>query len=236
MRTDNRNLDQMRDVKITPNFIPSADGSVLIECGQTRIICTASVENKVPPFRTETGLGWVSAEYSMLPGSTGRRKARPILKQDGRSIEIQRLIGRSLRSVVDMKKLRDKTIMVDCDVIQADGGTRTASITGGYIALVLAVDKLMSEGELNSSPIKSNVAAVSVGIVDGQVMLDLCYKEDSRAQTDMNVVMLGSGEFVEVQGTAEGKAFTRDEMNQALDFAQKGIEELIELQKSIING
>ena len=231
-RIDNRAADALRPVAITPGFIPSADGSVLIECGRTRVICTATLEDKVPPFRMETGLGWVHAEYGMLPGSTGRRrKPRPILKQDGRAAEIQRLIGRSLRSVVDMALLGERTITVDCDVIEADGGTRTASVTGGFVALALAIRRHLADGTLAGSPLLDQVAAVSVGLVKGEALLDLCYIEDSGAQADLNLVMTGSGGVVEVQGTAEGGPFTRRQLDKLLALGEKGIRELIEAQK-----
>ncbi len=232
IRIDNRKADELRPVTITPGFIPSADGSVLMECGRTRVICTATLEDKVPPFRLETGLGWVHAEYGMLPGSTGRkRKPRPILRQDGRAAEIQRLIGRSLRSVVDMALLGERTITVDCDVIEADGGTRTASVTGGFVALALAVRRHRKEGDLSDSPLLDHLAAVSVGLVQNKALLDLCYTEDSGAQADLNLVMTGKGGVVEVQGTAEGGPFSRRQLDELLALGNKGIRELIRAQK-----
>ena len=230
-RIDKRKADGLRPLAITPGFIPSAGGSVLMECGRTRIICTASVEDKVPPFRIESGLGWVHAEYGMLPGSTGKRKPRPILKQDGRAMEIQRLIGRSLRSVVDMAVLGERTVTVDCDVIEADGGTRTASVTGGFVALVLAVRRYLEAGKMSRSPVTDHVAAVSVGLVQGEALLDLCYEEDSGAQTDLNLVMTGAGGVVEVQGTAEGAPFSRAQLDELLLLGEYGIQRLVQAQK-----
>ncbi|MFZ5973874.1 MAG: ribonuclease PH [Bacillota bacterium] len=233
-RIDKRKADELRPFTITPGFIPSADGSVLMECGHTRIICTATAEDKVPPFRIESGLGWIHAEYGMLPGSTIKRKARPILKQDGRSMEIQRLIGRSLRSVANMAALGERTITVDCDVIEADGGTRTASVTGGFVALVLAVGRLIEEGKIGKSPILDYVAAVSAGLVNGEALLDLCYAEDSGAQADLNLVMTGTGGVVEVQGTAEDGPFSRAQLDALLMLGEQGIQRLVQAQKQAL--
>lgn len=218
MRISGREVDEMRKVRITPNYLRFAEGSVLIETGDTKIICAASVEDRVPPFLKGTGQGWVTAEYSLLPRSTETRTAREVSrgKVTGRTSEIQRLVGRALRSVVNLEGLGERTIWIDCDVIQADGGTRTASITGAFVALYLALQKLKEEGTIPAIPIKDFVAATSVGIVDGEIVLDLEYSEDSRAEVDMNVVMTGSGEFVEVQGTAEGAPFSREELDPAI--------------------
>lgn len=234
-RIDKRKADDLRPLTITTGFIRTADGSAFVECGRTRIICTATVENKVPPFRSESGLGWIHAEYGMLPGSTGKRKPRPLLKQDGRSMEIQRLIGRSLRSVVDMAALGERTVTVDCDVIEADGGTRTASITGGFVALALALRRLLKSGDITRPPIKDQVAAVSVGLVHGQALLDLCYEEDSRAQADLNLIMTGRGGVVEVQGTAEGDPFSRAQLDELLNLGESGIQRLLRAQKQALN-
>ena len=225
--------EQLRNISIIPDFTDAAAGSVLISCGRTRVICTASVTNEVPPFRRGKG-GWLTAEYAMLPGSTNTRKARDGIKKDGRSVEIQRLIGRSLRAACDLDMLGEHTIYIDCDVIQADGGTRTASITGAFVALCLAVDKLIKKGELVDSPIINQVAAVSVGVVDDECVLDLEYAQDSRAQVDMNVVMTrnakGEKGYVEVQGTGEGRAYTREELDKLLSLAESGIESLMAKQ------
>lgn len=230
----NRASDQMRIVDITTDFTQMAAGSVLIECGRTRVICTASVQEGVPPFLKGKGSGWLTAEYAMLPGATSQRKARDGVKKDGRSVEIQRLIGRSLRAACDLTRLGERTIYIDCDVIQADGGTRTASITGSFVALCLAVDKLIKEGKLVDSPIIRQVAAVSVGVVEGACTLDLEYVQDSNAQVDMNVVMTrdAKGElgFVEVQGTGERRCYSRKELDQLLALAEKGILELMDNQ------
>lgn len=238
MRTDGRHNSELRPVKITRNFIKHAEGSVLIEMGDTKVICTASVEDKVPPFKKDTGEGWVTAEYSMLPRATQTRNQRDIskLKLNGRSQEIQRLIGRALRSVVDFSVLGERTITIDCDVIQADGGTRTASITGAFVALVDACRYMMDEGLIERMPITDYIAAVSVGIVDGETLLDLFYGEDSNATVDMNVVMSGAGEFVEIQATGEQAPFSRKQFDSLLDLASKGIEELIEIQKEALDG
>lgn len=236
MRPSQRAPDEMRQIKITRNFTMHAEGSVLIEFGHTRVICTASIENRVPPFLRGQEQGWVTAEYGMLPRSTSSRMRREAAggKQGGRTLEIQRLIGRSLRAVVDMSKLGERTITIDCDVIQADGGTRTASITGGYVALAEAVNHLISEGELEQNPLTGSVASISVGIYQGTPILDLDYPEDSNAETDMNVVMDDAGHFIEVQGTAEGHPFSRDELNAMLDLAAKGIDELSAIQQSTL--
>jgi ribonuclease PH len=236
-RTGGRAADQLRPVRITRGFTIHAEGSVLIEFGQTRVLCTASVEEKVPPHKRGSGEGWVTAEYGMLPRATHTRGDREAArgKQSGRTQEIQRLIGRSLRAVFDLKKLGERTIHLDCDVLQADGGTRTAAITGAFVAAQDAVSKLMLLGKLAQSPITGPVAAVSVGIVEGTPLLDLEYVEDVDCDTDMNVVMTGAGHFVEVQGTAEGVAFTRAEMDQLLRLADKGIAELVTLQQQALS-
>ena len=236
MRPSNRTPLQLRPVKITRHYTKHADGAVLIECGDTRVLCTASVDEKVPPFLRGKGQGWLTAEYGMLPCSTGERMQREAAKgkQSGRTMEIQRLIGRALRSVVDLGKLGERTIQIDCDVIQADGGTRTAGITGAFVALHDAVEKLRRRQLLETTPILDHVAAVSVGIYEGVPVLDLDYPEDSSCDTDMNVVMTGSLGLVEVQGTAEGVTFDRQELNAMLDLAQQGIQQLIALQKAAL--
>ncbi|WP_038205740.1 ribonuclease PH [Xenophilus azovorans] len=236
IRSGGRAADQLRPVRITRGFTIHAEGSVLIEFGQTRVLCTASVEEKVPPHKKGSGEGWVTAEYGMLPRATHTRGSREAAKgkQSGRTQEIQRLIGRSMRAVFDLKLLGERTIHLDCDVLQADGGTRTAAITGAFVAAQDAVGTLLASGALAASPIKEHVAAVSVGIVQGTPLLDLEYVEDSACDTDMNVVMTGAGHFVEVQGTAEGAAFSREEMNRLLALAEKGIGELVELQKQAL--
>jgi len=233
VRTGGRAADQLRPVRITRGFTIHAEGSVLIEFGQTRVLCTASVEEKVPPHKRGSGEGWVTAEYGMLPRSTHTRSDREAArgKQSGRTQEIQRLIGRSMRNVFDLRLLGERTIQLDCDVLQADGGTRTAAITGAFVAAQDAVNKLLAQGRISASPILAPVAAVSVGIVEGTPLLDLEYVEDVSCDTDMNVVMTGRGHYVEVQGTAEGAAFTRAEMDELLRLAEKGISELIELQQ-----
>ncbi|MBK8148298.1 MAG: ribonuclease PH [Acidobacteria bacterium] len=230
-RTDGRALEQLRETKITPNVSPYAEGSALIEIGNTKVICTASVEERVPPFLRNKGIGWVTAEYAMLPRSTHTRTNRETLRPSGRTQEIQRLIGRSLRAVVDTSLLGERQIMLDCDVLQADGGTRCAAITGACVALALAVKKLLIDGKIRKNPIISEVAAVSVGIVHGTPVLDLCYEEDSTAEVDMNVICTGSGKFIELQGTAEREPFNRDQMNAMLDLAEKGIGQLFTLQR-----
>ncbi len=232
MRPDNREVDELRQVTFERDFTDMADGSVLVKAGRTHVLCTASVQTDVPRWMKNTGKGWVTAEYSMLPGSSPDRVRR---RENGRSMEIQRLIGRSLRAVCDMEAMPDVSITVDCDVLSADGGTRTASITGGYIALHDALSRLVAAGTIKSHPLTDFCAAISVGIVDGEARLDLPYIEDSTAETDMNVVMTGSGGMIEVQGTAEGAPFSRDELNQMLDFAQKGIGELVDMQKAVVS-
>ena len=236
MRPSQRQPDQLRNIRITRHYTKHAEGSVLIECGDTKVICTASVEERVPPHKKGTGEGWVTAEYGMLPRSTNERMGREAAKgkQSGRTQEIQRLIGRSLRAVVDLKKLGERTIQIDCDVIQADGGTRTASITGAFVALHDAVSGLLNNGKIQHTPLKDFIAAISVGIYECTPVLDLDYLEDSACDTDMNVVMLGNGYFVEVQGTAEGHAFSRAEMDALLALAQSGIAELIAMQRAAL--
>ena len=235
-RVDERRFDEKRPVKITRNFTIYAEGSVLIEIGNTKVICTASIDDKVPPFLKGAGEGWITSEYGMLPGSTQTRKQRDSSrgKVDGRSIEIQRLIGRALRSIVDLKALGERTIWIDCDVIQADGGTRTASITGAFIALVDAINKLDNTIGFEKYPIRDYVAAISVGVMKDEEILDLCYEEDSNAQVDMNIVMTEEGQFVEIQGTGEERPFSRDEMNTLLELGEKGIRELIKEQKNAL--
>src|SRR5437667_4151282 len=235
-RSDNRAPDQMRPVSIVPNYINTAEGSVLIELGNTRVICTASVEETVPPFLRNSGKGWISSEYAMLPRSTLTRTAREVTrgKPSGRTHEIQRLIGRSLRAISNRNVLGERTVTIDCDVLQADGGTRTAAITGAYVAFTIACRRLLKENRIKKSPIIAEVAAISVGIVDGTSLLDLKYDEDSRAEVDMNVVCTGDGRFIEVQGTAEGSPFTREQMDQLLELAKKGIAELVQLQRYAI--
>ena len=236
MRPSQRQPDQLRTVQITRNFTRHAEGSVLIEMGDTRVLCTASVEENVPPFLRGKGQGWVTAEYGMLPRSTHTRSAREAAKgkQTGRTQEIQRLIGRSLRAVTDLKALGERQITLDCDVLQADGGTRCASITGAWIALYEACDKLVQAGKLPANPVKDHVAAISVGIFEGSPVLDLDYPEDSNCDTDMNVIMTGQGGIVEVQGTAEGEPFTREQMNVLMDLATMGIRQLVAAQESAL--
>jgi ribonuclease PH len=226
----------LRKIKVTKDYVKHAEGSCLIEFGETRVICTASVEESVPPFLKNRGKGWVTAEYGMLPRSCETRIGREKAAMSGRTQEIQRLIGRSLRGVIDMNKLGERTVKIDCDVIQADGGTRTASITGGFIALALAVRKIIKQGLIAESPLTDFVAAVSVGIYQGELLLDLDYSEDSKAAMDMNVVMVGKGKFIEVQGTAEGEPFSKAEMDKLLDLAKKGIKELIAVQEKALGG
>ena len=236
-RSGARHADQLRPVRITRHYTVHAEGSVLIEFGGTKVLCTASVEDKVPPHKRGSGEGWVTAEYGMLPRATHTRSDREAArgKQSGRTQEIQRLIGRSLRAVFDLKLLGERTIQLDCDVLQADGGTRTASITGAFVAAQDAVSLLMAQGRLAKSPITASVAAISVGILQGTPLLDLDYSEDSTCDTDMNVVMTGAGHFVEVQGTAEGAAFSRTEMNSLLALAEKGIAELMVMQQASLH-
>jgi ribonuclease PH len=232
MRHDQRAADELRPIRITRNFTKHAEGSVLIECGDTQVICTASIDNSVPGFLRGKGTGWVTAEYGMLPRSTGSRMRRESSsgKQGGRTLEIQRLIGRALRACIDMKALGERTINIDCDVIQADGGTRTASISGAWIALADAVQTLIDSKQIKKNPIHSQVAAVSVGIVNGEAVLDLDYPEDSSAETDMNVVMNDQGGFIEIQGTAEGKTFTDEELSQLIGLAKIGISRIVQAQ------
>lgn len=236
MRADGRKNDELRNVKITTDYIIHPEGSVLIEMGNTKVICNATVEENVPPFKKDTGDGWVTAEYAMLPRATGTRNKRDIsrLKQNARGVEIQRLIGRALRAAVDLSLLGERAIIVDCDVIQADGGTRTASVTGGFVALYLACRRLLEAGEIDKNPVVNFVSAVSVGIVDGVPQLDLCYEQDSRADVDMNVIMTDKGEFVEVQGTGEENTFTMDELLRLLELAKKGNEELQKIQREVL--
>ena len=236
MRSDARPANQLRDTTITPNFLLHAEGSVLIEAGRTRVICAASVEDRVAPFLRNTGKGWVTAEYGMLPRATNTRMQREASagKVGGRTQEIQRLIGRSLRSVTNLPALGERTIWIDCDVIQADGGTRTASITGAFVALALALEKLRERDVLKSIPLSDYVAAISVGIVDGEPLLDLAYDDDSRADVDMNIVKTGSGRFIEVQGTAEADPFSRDALVTLLDLADSGIKQLVEKQRTLV--
>ena len=235
-RMDRRGDAQPRPLTLIPNFVETADGSCLITAGKTRVICTASVEEGVPPFLRGEGRGWVTAEYAMLPASTGRRKARDGIKKDGRGVEIQRLIGRSLRQAVDMRLLGERTITLDCDVLQGDGGTRTASVTGGFVALALACRKLMAAGKVTKNPIIHQVAAVSAGIVDDVPLLDLPYAEDSRAQVDLNCVMNEKGELIELQGTGEGRSFTLSEQQELVRLCAKGIGELLEKQRRVLQG
>jgi ribonuclease PH len=237
MRPSGRQLDELRELTITRNYTCHAEGSVLITCGNTKVLCTASVESRVPGFLRGRGEGWVTAEYGMLPRSTGSRMRREASsgKQGGRTLEIQRLIGRSLRAVVDRAALGEHTITVDCDVIQADGGTRTASITGAYVALVDACNWMLAKGKIKKNPVHGQVAAVSVGIFENTPVLDLDYPEDSRAETDMNVVMNDGGGFIELQGTAEGHAFRKDELDQLLVLADKGIKLLLEAQSASLS-
>jgi ribonuclease PH len=236
MRIDGRKNDQLRPVKITRNYIKHAEGSVLIEVGDTKVICTASIEDKVPPFLKGHGEGWITCEYNMLPRSTQTRKPRDIsrLKIDGRTMEIQRLIGRALRSAVDLKAIGEKTIWIDCDVIQADGGTRTSSISGAFVALVDAVNKLHKHTAFDVYPVRNFVSAVSVGIVKDTKILDLCYLEDSSAKVDMNIVMTDEGEFIEVQGTGEESPFSRKDLDELLALGEKGNKQMIQIQKDVL--
>jgi ribonuclease PH len=237
MRPSNRRPDQLRPIVLTRGYTRHAEGSVLAEFGDTRVLCTASVEERVPPFLRGAGSGWITAEYGMLPRSTGERTAREAARgrQGGRTLEIQRLIGRSLRAAADLRALGERTITLDCDVIQADGGTRTAAITGAWVALTDAVAALTGDGQLTASPIRHQIAAVSVGVFEGTPILDLDYAEDSAAETDMNVVMNGTGGLIEVQGTAEAKAFSRQELNALLDLAEAGVEQLLAAQLAALS-
>lgn len=236
MRPSGRSLDQLREVKITRNFTKHAEGSVLVEFGDTKVICTASVETRVPGFLRGQGQGWVTAEYGMLPRSTGSRMMREAAKgkQAGRTVEISRLIGRSLRAAIDLKALGENSITIDCDVIQADGGTRTASITGACVALVDAINHMIENGQLKASPMKYMIGAVSVGVYNGEAVLDLDYAEDSNAETDLNVIMADNGGFIEIQGTAEGEPFQPTELNAMLELAKKGIAELTDIQQAAL--
>src|SRR5436190_2113433 len=233
-RIDKRAVDQIRNTKITPNISPYAEGSALIEVGGTKVICTASVEDRVPLFLRNKGVGWVTAEYAMLPRATNTRTQRETQRPSGRTQEIQRLIGRSLRAVVDTNLLGERQIFLDCDVIQADGGTRCASITGAYVALALACRKLLKNSMIKTNPILSEVAAVSVGIIEGTPILDLAYTEDSSADVDMNLVCTGSGKFIEIQGTAEREPFSRDQMDEMLKLGEVGVNKLFEIQRNAL--
>jgi ribonuclease PH len=233
-RVDGRRAPELRPVRILPGFLPPAEGSVLIEMGATRVVCTATVQESVPPFLRGKGRGWVTAEYAMLPRSSPERIERERRGPGGRTHEIQRLIGRSLRAVMDLTALGERSVLIDCDVLQADGGTRTASITGGYVALVLALERLRTAGTLARLPLTGSVAAVSAGIVDGRVLLDLAYEEDSRAEVDLNVVMTGAGRYVEVQGTAEGKPFTPAQLERLLAVGAEGVRALSTLQRETL--
>ncbi|MGH9704149.1 MAG: ribonuclease PH [Candidatus Acidiferrales bacterium] len=237
MRSDGRAPDEMRPVKLTPDFIRTAEGSVLIEVGQTRVIATATVDDGVPSFLKGTGKGWVTSEYGMLPRATEQRTPREASRgrQSGRTLEISRLIGRSLRAVTDLKSLGERTVWIDCDVIQADGGTRTASITGAFVALALALERMVSAGILRSIPLRDSVAATSVGVVKDRVLLDLAYDEDSQAQVDMNVVMTGGGQFVEIQASAEGRPFAGKEMQEMVAVAEVGVKQLLEAQQALLH-
>ena len=236
MRSDNRAPDQLRETTLTPDYLPHAEGSVFIEAGRTKVICTASLEDRVPPFLRNTGKGWVTAEYGMLPRATNTRMVREAStgKVGGRTQEIQRLIGRSLRSVMNLQGLGERTIWIDCDVIQADGGTRTASITGAFVALALALEKMRQRDLIRTIPLSDYVAATSVGIVDGEPLLDLAYEDDSRADVDMNVVETGDGRYIEVQGTAEAQPFGRGALMTLLDLADHGVRQLVEKQRAIV--
>ncbi|MEC9489524.1 MAG: ribonuclease PH [Halanaerobiales bacterium] len=238
MRTDGRKVNQLRDVEITRNYTKYAEGSVLVETGDTMVLCNVSIEDSVPYFLRGQNKGWLTAEYSLLPRATQDRNIREAAKRklSGRTQEIQRLIGRSLRAIIDLDKMGERTIWVDCDVLQADGGTRTASITGAYVALVDAINFMIDEGKLSENPLNGFMAATSVGIVEGTPMLDLCYEEDFKAQVDMNIAMTEAGEIIEIQGTAEEHPFSRDELDQLYDLAEKGILELIEEQKLALVG
>ena len=232
IRSDGRGVDKLRKVQITRNYLKFPEGSCLIELGNTKVICTASVDENVPPFLRGSGTGWVTAEYGMLPRSCGTRIPRG--KDSGRTYEIQRLVGRSLRTVTDMKNMGERSIWIDCDVIQGDGGTRTASITGSFIALADAMNKLKKQGLISKILLKDFVAATSVGILNGTPILDLCYEEDSKAEVDMNVVMTGGGEFIEIQGTGERKSFSKEQMDGLMDLGKKGIADLVDIQKSLL--
>lgn len=234
MYDNNKQANELRPVSIIPDFTETKGGSCLITCGNTKVLCTALLEKGSMPFLEGTGKGWLTAEYAMLPSSTGSRKKRDGLKKDGRSTEIQRLIGRSLRAALDMQKLGENVIYIDCDVLQADGGTRTASITGGFVALQLGINKWITQGLLNESPIIHQIAAVSVGIVNDETVLDLCYALDSHAQVDMNLVMNEKGDFIEIQGTGEGRAFTQEELSRLLNYGKEGINKLMSIQNEAV--
>lgn len=236
MRVDGRRWDEIRPLRMTVGFVEYPEGSVLIEMGRTRVLCNASVEASVPSWRLGSGAGWITAEYALLPRSTQQRTRRETLGLGGRTQEIRRFIGRSLRAVADLTKLNEQTIILDCDVLQADGGTRTAAVTGGYVALALAVRYLEECGQVLPGVLSSQVAAISLGMVDGRLLLDLCYEEDSRATADFNVVMTSDGRLVEVQGAAEGKPFTRQTLESVLDLAAQGIEHLFTLQRQVLEG
>src|SRR5574341_478035 len=237
-RVDGRKANELRPIKITKNYVKYASGSVLIEMGQTRVICAASIEENVPKWLKGQGQGWITGEYSMLPYATHERKQREVSigKLGGRTQEIQRLIGRSLRGVVDLKAIGERTIWIDCDVIQADGGTRTAAINGGFIALMLALQKLKNENKIEKIPIQEYVGAISVGVVNETPILDLCYEEDSKAEVDMNLVITDEGKFIEIQGTAEHDPFTQDQLNQLMKLARSGIKKIFQIQKKILSG
>jgi len=238
LRSDGRKGNELRAVSITPNVNKYAEGSVLIEFGETRVLCTASLEEKVPPFMKGQGKGWVTAEYAMLPRATHTRNHREAAKGklSGRTMEIQRLIGRALRSVVELDKLGERTLTLDCDVLQADGGTRTTSITGAFVAMIIAMNKLVKDGKLQRIPVTDYLASVSAGVVDNEPRVDLCYEEDSKAKVDMNVVMTGSGSLVEIQGTGEESPFSRAELDQLLILSEQGIKQLVEIQKTTLEG
>ena len=234
MRIDGREWDEIRPVTITPGFIEYAEGSALIELGKTRVLCNATVQDSVPPWRQGSGAGWITAEYAMLPRATLRRMERETRGLRGRTQEIRRIVGRSLRAAADLNELGERTVIVDCDVLQADGGTRTAAITGGYVALALALRKLAADGQVRPGVLRTEVAAISLGLVDGRLLLDLSYPEDSAAMADFNVVMTGDGQLVEIQGTAEGAPFGRPVVDQLLDLAEKGIGRLLALQREVL--
>lgn len=236
MRLDGRAWNEMRLVRMTPGFVKYPEGSVLIEMGETRVLCNATVEASVPPWRVGSGAGWITAEYALLPRSTHQRTRRETRGLGGRTQEIRRLIGRSLRAAVDLQKLGERTVILDCDVIQADGGTRTAAVTGGYVALALALKRLSDQGVISPDVLVTEVAAISLGLVGGQVLLDLCYEEDATAEVDFNLVMTGDGRLVEVQGTAEGSPFGRHVLGAVLDLAQHGIDQLLALQRQVLAG
>jgi ribonuclease PH len=236
MRLDGRAWNELRPVRMIPGFVKYPEGSVLIEMGETRVLCNATVEESVPPWRMGSGAGWITAEYALLPRSTHRRTRRETRGLGGRTQEIRRLIGRSLRAAADLQKLGERTVILDCDVIQADGGTRTAAITGGYVALALAVQRLSDQGAVSPDVLVTEVAAISLGLVGGQLLLDLCYEEDAAAEADFNLVMTGDGRLVEVQGTAEGSPFSRDRLDAVLDLAEHGIDQLLALQRQVLGG